>query len=194
MAHPNTLDVYSTHLYWGFCAEDRARPDERNIYVWKASANVGHKSSKQIKWDARPNVFHICKNNKVESGRKVYVSSPCTILPKVLSFNPPQIKLSTDSSNICEYAASTKCIAKPLTAPCGLARNTARRDEQVFPPTVLLRARACSEGHGWATARHCWKQAFAPHLPLAGDPSSGARLATSSHETLKTLPPPWIPA
>jgi len=49
MAHPNTLDMYSTHAYWGFCAEDKARPDERSIYIWKASENVGHKSSKQIK-------------------------------------------------------------------------------------------------------------------------------------------------
>lgn len=187
-AHPNTLDEYSTHLYWGFCAEDRARPDERNIYLWKASPNVGHKSSKQIKWDARPNVFHICENNKVESGRKVYVSSPRTILPKVLSFNPPQIKPSTDSSSICEYAALTERVAKPLTAPCGLARNTARRDEQEFPPTVLLRAWARSEGCGRATARHRWERGLAPHLPLPVDPSSGARLAASSQETRNLYP------
>lgn len=107
-AHPNTPDMYSTHLHWAFCAEDRARPDERNICIWKASANVGHKSSKQIKWDARPNVFHICENNKVQSGRKVYVSSPHIILPKVLSFNPPNIKPSTDSSNICEMSMNTQ--------------------------------------------------------------------------------------
>lgn len=70
----------------------KTEPDQMKevSVVGKPLQNVGHKSSKQIKWDARPNVFHICENNKVQSGRKVYVSSPHIILPKVLSFNPSQ--------------------------------------------------------------------------------------------------------
>lgn len=79
-------------------------------------------------------MFHICENNKVEPGRKVYVSSLHTILPKVLSFHLPKIKSSPDSSNICEYAALTKCIAKPLTAPCGLAWSTAQRVSRCLLP------------------------------------------------------------
>lgn len=79
-------------------------------------------------------MFHICENNKVEPGRKVYVSSLHTILPKVLSFHPPKIKSSPDSSNICEYAALTKCMAKPLTAPCGLAWSTAQRVSRCLLP------------------------------------------------------------
>lgn len=193
-AHPNTLDEYSTHLYWGFCAEDRARPDERNIYLWKASPNVGHKSSKQIKWDARPNVFHICENNKVESGRKVYVSSPRTILPKVLSFNPPQIKPSTDSSSICEYAALTERVAKPLTAPRGLARNTARRDEQEFPPTVLLRAWGTFRG-----TRTCHRTApLGARARASPAASSGPKLRSQAGSFFpgnsQSVPPPWIAA
>jgi len=108
--------------------------------------------------------------------------------PRYFLSIPPQIKPSTDSSNTCEYAASTKHAAKPLTAPRGWARNTARRGEQVFPCTILLCARARVEGRGRATPQHRWKQALVPHRPLVVDQNSGAWLVTSSHETLKSLP------
>lgn len=100
--------------------------------------------------------------------------------PRYFLSIPPQIKPSTGSRNNYKCAAPTTRIAKPLAAPRGLARNTARRVEQVFPPAVLAR----SEGHARATARHRWEPESAPHLTLAAAPSSGAGLATSSHKPL----------
>lgn len=98
--------------------------------------------------------------------------------PRYFLSIPPKIKSSPDSS-VCEYTASTKGIAKALTAPCVLARSRARRGEQVFPPAAFLRT------------QHCWKDEPVPHLLLQWTPAlQPAWQLPPTQLSNKSLPPP----
>lgn len=171
----------------GSSAVVRARPDERNIYVWKASANVGHKSSKQINGMPDQMCSTFVKITKLNQEERFMCLLLIQSFPRYFLSIPPKLNPAQTAAIFVSTQHQPNALESHWQFHVAWHGALLRGTSRCSLP-VLLHSQAQGCAATLLGARVCASPG------TCRDPSSGARLATASHTTLKSLPPPWIPA